>query len=952
MPYGELRAWLVQLLAAASEQTTEARQDFVLDAYLVACALYQCQADGSPAHLSLGLGPVPRKLVRLIDVLADEVMRSRDPRDGRGPDRIMAPMQRLKSIAAHFSFSPGHWRRVAGMRAKLPACFRSMDLCPEDCASLASLLVAETRLPEVSTRGVLVAGVRTSGCYLAPLVVAALRARGVRSHGWVTVRPDKERRPQGLDRWTSRRAARAGAEGSVVAIVDDPPATGESVRQVASLLSSHLPSKTDLVALLPSLGPSGQLVAHDAISSHVTLAWDDWHVVQQLRPDRLRAVLQQSLVGRSVAGLNGEELTVWECVSVEAGRLSNPGRGHTSCHVRATLATRQAGPVVCDLLVQGVGVGYLGAHALEVHRRLQRWLPRAYGVVDGLLVRDYFPERSRVSELDFRQNAYMRHAIVGYVSERAGKLALDDKVASGRRYLGILSMGGHHASRPVPSPWRVLVDACGPWRGALGRLSREKALAAERQFVAGTLPCLIDGDMGPHRWYLVGGKGLYKTAAHQRALSNYDLECADAMFDAVGAATGAWPPPSRHWAPGPGEHLGGTNREEALADLAERERLNREFRLGWEGVTGGPADAGRWLAYTLFQHLAASRDLLRAAVTYGDRGSDQVLALRGWLHGQLANRALQRHLGPLYGPTLRPARPASSIVAVDIDGVLETYWMGMPAASAVGLSSLRALAAHGLCPVLATGRPLEELRSRCAAYGLEGGVAEYGSSIWVTSEAVAVTLVPAEGADALRALCAVLDGLPRVFLHPGTMASVRASVITAEGFLALPLELAERAIAIAGAKSVLDLHQGRFQTDFVVATVDKVKGLEALAKRLTSAETGTGWLAAAVGDDEPDVEMLRSAEVAFVPDRCSRSARDAASVVVRGDQAQVLPRLASQLIGHRPGTCGLCRTVGEQSEGLGAVLDGLLDVRHASGVRRWLGTNRAVRQPSGRRAGA
>lgn len=80
--------------------------------------------------------------------------------------------------------------------------------------------------------------------------------------------------------------------------------------------------------------------------------------------------------------------------------------------------------------------------------------------------------------------------------------------------------------------------------------------------------------------------------------------------------------------------------------------------------------------------------------------------------------------------TFSPPAPADGLCAFDLDGVLETRWHDFPAITPAGALALRALSRHGFRPVLATGRSLREVQSRCAAYRLAGGVAEYGAVIY------------------------------------------------------------------------------------------------------------------------------------------------------------------------------------------------------------------------------
>ena len=77
-----------------------------------------------------------------------------------------------------------------------------------------------------------------------------------------------------------------------------------------------------------------------------------------------------------------------------------------------------------------------------------------------------------------------------------------------------------------------------------------------------------------------------------------------------------------------------------------------------------------------------------------------------------------------------PVPTAGALCAIDIDGVLETSPLGFSSLTPTGAVTLRAVTLHGYRPILATGRSLDEVRERCAAYHLAGGVAEYGAVVY------------------------------------------------------------------------------------------------------------------------------------------------------------------------------------------------------------------------------
>src|SRR5207237_10719821 len=90
---------------------------------------------------------------------------------------------------------------------------------------------------------------------------------------------------------------------------------------------------------------------------------------------------------------------------------------------------------------------------------------------------------------------------------------------------------------------------------------------------------------------------------------------------------------------------------------------------------------------------------------------------------------INRYLGDLYLDDVA-TDVDGPLCAIDIDGVLETPWLGFTSSTPAGALALRALAKHGYRTILVSGRSLDEVRDRCAAYPLTGGVAEYGATIY------------------------------------------------------------------------------------------------------------------------------------------------------------------------------------------------------------------------------
>jgi hydroxymethylpyrimidine pyrophosphatase-like HAD family hydrolase len=356
--------------------------------------------------------------------------------------------------------------------------------------------------------------------------------------------------------------------------------------------------------------------------------------------------------------------------------------------------------------------------------------------------------------------------------------------------------------------------------------------------------------MAARHWFASDGGGLHKAAPDQRAFSNRNLGCYDAAFDVAAAAAG--------------DHDGGELLRAAFADVA-----------------GDHVDAERWLAYELVALWADRRD------GAADRAQTE----------RASARALQRYFARLYLAD-RPVAASGPVVALDVDGVLETDALGYPTLSPASALALRALLAHGYRPVLATGRSIGEVRERCRAYGLPGGVAEYGSAIYDAATDEARSLVAPAGAAALERLRAALAGMEDVRVGDDHRYAVRAWRVGTDGRTrSLQAEDIEAAVAAAGREQIRVV-PGEGQTDFVAATVGKAPGLHALL--------GGRPLALAVGDAVEDIPMLELAQLGLAPANADAAMRASGHRRTARPYQAGLAQAVGELIGHEPGRCEHC----------------------------------------------
>lgn len=274
------------------------------------------------------------------------------------------------------------------------------------------------------------------------------------------------------------------------------------------------------------------------------------------------------------------------------------------------------------------------------------------------------------------------------------------------------------------------------------------------------------------------------------------------------------------------------------------------------------------------------------------------------------SRAVQVYVAAVFLADLDRRAPQAGVCALDLDGVLEVDPLGFPFLTPVAASALRALMAHGNGCVLATGRSVSHVIDRAGTYGLAGGVAEYGSAIYLAGAREERSLVPPAARAALEHVRTFLATQPGIEVDAGYAYVVRAFEPRDDGpRRALEPHLVARAREIA-APAALRVSAASTQTDFVTSGVDKGTGLRALGEALGWAPglaPGARLLAFAVGDSLEDLPMLALAQHACAPGNAEDGLDAAGVIVMRSRYQHGFAEAVGQLLGHAPGTCTVCR---------------------------------------------
>lgn len=520
--------------------------------------------------------------------------------------------------------------------------------------------------------------------------------------------------------------------------------------------------------------------------------------------------------------------------------------------VRDTFADQDLLEVACDEpgLPNRSG-GHLGVRAtawLRGERGLHRLDLRAEGVGTGYLGRHALAVAARLPGMTphvyaLRDGVMLRaageplagrsvplNAAAGYVAARRERLPVPEDRSSLLR--------GRQPAWEVAG--RILAGGFGRAGAAVRPLLLDQPLRALTRTPA---PCLIDGTTVLSGWETAAGGVLHKSDFEDGAFSHLDLACYDAAYDLAGVAVGR-----------PGS-------ESAL--LAQ-----------YEAVTGERVDRVRWCVYRCVQAWNLRR--------LGEDGRDRA--------DRAQARALQELFSRLYLGDLPEPEGSSDgpWVVLDVDGVLELDFGGVPSPTAASMMALRALRVHGYRTLLATGRSLPEVRDRCAAYRLVGGVAEYGAVAIDAGNGSVYDLVTDTDWDEQRKLLRdELAAFPDVRLDPKYRWCVRAS-----GFR-----------GVIGALPHTVAIPGDAQTDFIPSGVDKATGIRALLALLGE---GHAEVALAVGDTAMDLSMLRMATLGLAPGHAAKALRDEGVQCTRAPYQAGLAQAVGRLVGHRPGACDLC----------------------------------------------
>ena len=453
------------------------------------------------------------------------------------------------------------------------------------------------------------------------------------------------------------------------------------------------------------------------------------------------------------------------------------------------------------IVVEGVGIGFLGRHAVGVATVLKGWVPEILGFEDGVLYQyvDGLVESPVAAEI-----------VADYAAACAGAL----RVPADR-------------SISMCVRWTVIEVATELVGASLRRADVLVRLPLVHPVVEHLLrveePSIVDGNVERDYWVAAGDTnepGSWRKFDFADSFTNRELLCYDAVYDVASPLD---------------------------TDPAVDRALSREARSRWEESAGRAVDPERWLLYRLVHVWRLRR-----------AGASQLWFTRH------ASSAPEDYVAEvfLFDLDVRKGRWC----ALDVDGVLEIDTFGASVPGTAAAMALRALVADDYRVIVATGRSASDVRDRCEAWPLAGGVAEYGSALVLERGQRVVDLRTAEQAALMERVRTLLSDRSGIMIDPDYRHIVRAFRLDPAGrrrsldrqdLTALDEQL--------GRRDLVQVVPGQCQSDITPAGCTKATGTRALLARLDPTATEEQPLAFAIGDGVADLHLLELATMAATP---------------------------------------------------------------------------------------
>jgi hydroxymethylpyrimidine pyrophosphatase-like HAD family hydrolase len=747
-------------------------------------------------------------------------------------------------------------KRLWNARPKIPAFFRSRDFAPDDCLELGRKFV--DAFPGFD-RPVMVMGVRTAGSFLAPLLCAYLRTR-IPGVDWTAVRPKK-----GLASW-ERSALRAAARRRArVVVIDESIHSGQTLVSAIAMLRQVGFKDHDMVVLNPA-----EPAFPDWKDAPAFQCLPEIHTITLEPAERYKQRLLGShsvdvLLSEYFRGQGYRDVQVSydpEIAALNSGwRTAPPERVDVRLKRVYAVELRDASgqPEIRYVLAKSVGWGWLAYHAFHLGQALAKFVPPMLGLRDGILYTEWIPQEPGMLAMKTATEV-----LGAYVAVRAKCLKFDNNST-----LDLVREGRHKGLEMLAT---ALSRAYGSRVAAAAKRSRIQE-SLSRIY---SRSVLTDSKMAPEEW-ISSESRLVKTDFEHHGQGKNELGMTDPAYDLADAIF----------------HFG-------LSEDEARQLVEKYI------VASGDVEVEE----RLFLHKLLAGLWAQNLATLGLQDT-RFASRRHEFHRQYVSAwnflvcQTVRECGRLCRG-YDNLRWHSPLVVLDIDGVLDRMVFGFPSTTAAGIKALCLLARHGFAIALNTARTLREVKEYCEAYGLTGGVAEYGSVAWDRLTNRCHILVDAEAMRQLEEARRSLAKIPGVFLNEDYQYSLRAFTYENGRTVPLPRLMTQDLLKRLNLDR-LHTHQTGLDSAITSKSTDKGKGLHALLSfaGLSAADV------IAVGDSEPDLAMFRVAGRSFAPGNvsCRKEAQLLGCQIAKARYQPGLLEIARTIVHPGGGACGHCRDV-------------------------------------------
>jgi hydroxymethylpyrimidine pyrophosphatase-like HAD family hydrolase len=709
--------------------------------------------------------------------------------------------------------------RLLNHKMRLPEAFRAQDFTHQDVISLARRFCASS---EPNGAPVTIVGLGAGGAYFAPLIAAYLKRSKWEQVSWFSIRPES-----GMSIWETWRLWKLRRRNTRVVLAEDYPGTGAALRLTVQILQQVRIRTEQISILAPTHAAQPDWIRLAGIPEKVrvfTIYPAELYKSALLQPESVESWYAEYFSTDSTASTR---FRVIDDTSIEELNRKMAAHSEDGHHVRekrffaVELGRSNGASLTRKIFVKSTGWGWLGYHAYIAGKRLDGFVPRIIGLRNGLLITEWIDDTGKKPNAVLHE--HMVDVLASYVAARSRNLRLPgDCRLDSRAYR-----------------WTGLDEIVTILRHAYSPYIRQfKSPGLRKQLYkhVTSMPTLIDGRMRPEEW-LQTSTAIYKADFEHHNFGCAELNVADPAYDLASAIF-----------------------EFRLTKQCEEQLLRNYVR-----ISGDCRLSERIIIYKI---LYASMAMRQAVTRILDGKEPQK---NNGLY-QYARDFLVYSMNEFCAGWTGQRKPpawSDSLFFVDLDGVFDQELLGFPHATESGLQALMLLQSNGYSVVLNTGRSVQHIRQYCKAYGIPGGIAEFGSVFVDAVQKNEVPLIDEAAAARQLAKCReAIRTLPGVFVDPGYEHAIRAYRYKGQSTAGLSVD---------EIRALLETEQfGRLtyisrEADSYIVQNGTGKGAGVtFVNRYLNNDAPT----AAIGDSEQDIPMLEVSDYPYAPANCSLAVRE------------------------------------------------------------------------------